>query len=71
MVASPYARKLAADAGVDLAQARGTGPDGRIVAADVEQLIRSGTSAAAPSAPDATSPTGPEAPATEVMDMPA
>lgn len=42
MVASPYARKLARDAGVDIAQASGSGPNGRIVAADVQQLITSG-----------------------------
>jgi pyruvate/2-oxoglutarate dehydrogenase complex dihydrolipoamide acyltransferase (E2) component len=42
VVASPYARKLARDAGVDIAQASGSGPNGRIVAADVQQLITSG-----------------------------
>ena len=42
MVASPYARKLAAEAGVDISQAHGSGPGGRIVAADVQQLITSG-----------------------------
>ena len=41
-MASPYARKLAREAGVDVADASGTGPDGRIVAADVQQLISSG-----------------------------
>ena len=42
MVASPYARKLAREANVDISQATGTGPNGRIVAADVQQLIESG-----------------------------
>lgn len=42
MVASPYARKLAAEAGVDIGQATGSGPGGRIVAQDVQQLIESG-----------------------------
>ena len=42
MVASPYARRLAADAGVDISQATGSGPGGRIVAQDVQQLIDSG-----------------------------
>jgi pyruvate dehydrogenase E2 component (dihydrolipoamide acetyltransferase) len=42
VVASPYARKLAREAGVDIAQATGTGPNGRIVAADVQKLISSG-----------------------------
>ena len=42
MVASPYARKLAHEAGVDISQAQATGPGGRIVAADVQKLISSG-----------------------------
>lgn len=36
--ASPVARNLASDKGVDLAQVRGTGPGGRIVKADVENF---------------------------------
>jgi pyruvate dehydrogenase E2 component (dihydrolipoamide acetyltransferase) len=35
--ASPLARRIAQERGVDLAQIRGTGPDGRIVAEDVER----------------------------------
>lgn len=42
MVASPYANKLAREAGVDIGAANGSGPNGRIVAADVEELIKSG-----------------------------
>jgi len=42
VVASPYARKLAREAGIDIAHASGSGPSGRIVAADVQQLISSG-----------------------------
>src|SRR5687767_3278714 len=34
--ASPLARRIARERGVDLAQLRGTGPEGRIVAEDVE-----------------------------------
>ena len=58
MVATPYARKLAADAGVDISQATGSGPGGRVVAQDVQQLIESGggqapsADADAPSAAD-------------------
>jgi pyruvate dehydrogenase E2 component (dihydrolipoamide acetyltransferase) len=55
--ASPLARRIARERGVDLAQLRGTGPDGRIVADDVE---RSGTQlepAVAP-APAAAAPSG-------------
>ncbi len=42
MIASPYARKLAREAGVDVGDATGSGPNGRIVAADVEALIAAG-----------------------------
>src|SRR5580765_4230902 len=35
--ASPLARRIAREQGVDLASIRGTGPDGRIVAEDVER----------------------------------
>ena len=49
VVASPYARKLAADAGVSLVGVPGTGPGGRIVAADVAALLASGGGAKAAS----------------------
>jgi pyruvate dehydrogenase E2 component (dihydrolipoamide acetyltransferase) len=39
--ASPLARRIARERGVDLAQLRGTGPDGRIVAEDVERAEKS------------------------------
>src|SRR6266508_937646 len=45
--ASPLARRIARERGVDLAQPQGTGPDGRVVAEDVE---RAGT-APAPAKP--------------------
>ncbi|HWH04880.1 MAG TPA: dihydrolipoamide acetyltransferase family protein [Gaiellaceae bacterium] len=35
--ASPLARRLAREQGIDIAQVRGTGPEGRIVAEDVER----------------------------------
>jgi pyruvate dehydrogenase E2 component (dihydrolipoamide acetyltransferase) len=55
--ASPLARRIARERGVDLAQLRGTGPDGRIVADDVE---RSGTQPepAVATAPAAAAPSG-------------
>ncbi len=37
---TPLARRLAAESGIDLAQLRGSGPHGRIVARDVEQTPR-------------------------------
>jgi pyruvate dehydrogenase E2 component (dihydrolipoamide acetyltransferase) len=47
--ASPLARRIAKERGIDLAQLRGTGPEGRIVAEDVERLSAS-PAKAAPSA---------------------
>lgn len=42
---TPYARKLAAQAGFDIAEIAGTGPRGRIQAADVERALRGAGSA--------------------------
>jgi pyruvate dehydrogenase E2 component (dihydrolipoamide acetyltransferase) len=46
--ASPLARRLAGEAGIDLAALAGSGPHGRIVKSDVEAAARSGAAAAAP-----------------------
>ena len=51
--ASPLARRIARERGIELASLRGTGPDGRIVAEDVERA-----QAGAPAAPVAAAPTG-------------
>jgi len=51
--ASPLAKKIALERGVDLAGVTGTGPGGRIVAADVPEK---GSAPARPSAPAASSP---------------
>ncbi|MGB8867691.1 MAG: pyruvate dehydrogenase complex dihydrolipoamide acetyltransferase [Rhodomicrobium sp.] len=40
--ASPLARRLAAQAGIELSQMKGTGPRGRIVKHDVDEAARSG-----------------------------
>src|SRR4051812_6687094 len=45
--ASPLARTIAREKGVDLAQVQGTGPDGRIVAEDVERAEQAPAPAAA------------------------
>ena len=45
--ASPLARRIAADAGLELASLSGTGPHGRIIRADVEEALASGASGAA------------------------
>ncbi|NCP13228.1 MAG: pyruvate dehydrogenase complex dihydrolipoamide acetyltransferase [Sphingomonadales bacterium] len=57
IIASPLAKRIAADKGIDLAQVTGTGPNGRIVKNDVETFTPSAKtapakddSAAAPSA---------------------
>ena len=49
--ASPLARRLAREAGLDVAALRGSGPHGRIVAKDVEAAKASGGTAAATQAP--------------------
>jgi pyruvate dehydrogenase E2 component (dihydrolipoamide acetyltransferase) len=48
--ASPLARRIARERGVDLAQIRGTGPDGRIVAEDVERAGAQPATASLPAA---------------------
>ncbi len=54
IIASPLARRMASQAGLDLAGVSGTGPNGRIVKADVEAAIAGDASAA--SAPAAAAP---------------
>ncbi len=59
--ASPIAKRIARDRGVDLHGLSGSGPGGRIVKADVERAVASGVAApAAPAAPaPAAAPAGP------------
>jgi pyruvate dehydrogenase E2 component (dihydrolipoamide acetyltransferase) len=47
--ASPLARRIARERGIDLSAVAGTGPDGRVVAEDVERTAASGAPIAAPS----------------------
>jgi pyruvate dehydrogenase E2 component (dihydrolipoamide acetyltransferase) len=47
IVASPLAKKKAEEIGLDLSTVAGTGPDGRITAADVENAAKGGASGAA------------------------
>ncbi len=57
--ASPLARRIAADKGLDLASLTGSGPRGRIVKADVENAVAAPKAAPAPAAaPAAAAPTG-------------
>lgn len=48
--ASPLAKRIAADKGLPISNIRGTGPNGRIVKADVLNVLEHGTNAVAPSA---------------------
>jgi pyruvate dehydrogenase E2 component (dihydrolipoamide acetyltransferase) len=57
--ASPLAKKIADEAGVNLSQISGTGPGGRVVRKDVEEAIRGGVSA----------PLAKSAPATKAAPM--
>jgi pyruvate dehydrogenase E2 component (dihydrolipoamide acetyltransferase) len=64
--ASPLARRVAEELGVDLATVKGTGPNGRITREDVEGAARAGSApAAAPTAPAVSPPTRTIPPATE------
>jgi pyruvate dehydrogenase E2 component (dihydrolipoamide acetyltransferase) len=62
--ASPVARKMAGEAGLDLSRIKGTGPGGRVVERDVQAAIASGSAPAPPGvpakpAPGATMPLNP------------
>ena len=50
IVASPLAKRIAANAGIDLAGVKGSGPNGRIVKADVEQAMTGGSARPVPTA---------------------
>ena len=49
--ASPLARRIARERGLDLAAVTGTGPDGRVIAEDVESATPGAAATAAPAAP--------------------
>jgi pyruvate dehydrogenase E2 component (dihydrolipoamide acetyltransferase) len=62
IAASPLARRIAQQAGIDLSRITGTGPNGRIVRADIESVHGAAPAAAAPS-PPAPAPVAARAPA--------
>ena len=66
--ASPLARRIAQEKGVDLARVHGSGPGGRIVSEDVEAFLA--TRPAAPT-PTPTAPTAPAAPTPTPAPRPA
>jgi pyruvate dehydrogenase E2 component (dihydrolipoamide acetyltransferase) len=54
--ASPLAKRMAGQAGLDLAALQGSGPRGRIVKADIERALKEGAAGKAPAAPGARAP---------------
>jgi pyruvate dehydrogenase E2 component (dihydrolipoamide acetyltransferase) len=60
--ASPLARRIAAEKGIDLTQVKGTGPHGRIVKADVESGKAVASAPAATAAPAQSAPALPASP---------
>ena len=48
--ASPLARRIARERGIDIAQVSGTGPEGRVIAEDVEKAVAAPATAGAPAA---------------------
>jgi pyruvate dehydrogenase E2 component (dihydrolipoamide acetyltransferase) len=66
IIASPLAKRMAADKGIDLAEVTGSGPNGRIVKNDVEGFTPSAVAAPAPTASaPASAPSPTPAPAIE------
>ncbi|XP_075958300.1 dihydrolipoyllysine-residue acetyltransferase component of pyruvate dehydrogenase complex, mitochondrial [Anarhichas minor] len=79
MFASPLAKKLAAEKGIDLAQVSGSGPDGRITRKDIDSFVppKAAPAVAAAAAPAAavapaafTPAAAPAAPAGTFTDIP-
>ena len=58
---SPLARRMAQQAGIDLAALKGSGPNGRIIKVDIDAALQRGPAAPAPAAPPA-APPAPAAP---------
>lgn len=69
--ASPLARRIASEAGLDLSGLEGTGPHGRIVKADVEAAIASGAKPAEASKAPSRSDAAPAAEAPKATPAPA
>lgn len=61
IVASPLAKRIAASKGIDLGAVAGSGPNGRIVKADVEAASATSTSRPAAATAPAVTPTAPSA----------
>jgi pyruvate dehydrogenase E2 component (dihydrolipoamide acetyltransferase) len=67
--ASPVARRIAAQKGIDLAQVKGTGPDGRVIQRDVESFTPTAPTmpTAPPREPGAIEKAKPTAPPAQVL----
>jgi pyruvate dehydrogenase E2 component (dihydrolipoamide acetyltransferase) len=61
--ASPLAKRMAEQAGIDLAQLKGSGPQGRIVKSDIEAALAGGARPAAKPTPAAAAPAAAPRPA--------
>ncbi|MEQ8397237.1 pyruvate dehydrogenase complex dihydrolipoamide acetyltransferase [Thalassobaculum sp.] len=72
--ASPLAKRMAEQAGIDLGAVKGSGPNGRIVKADIEAAVSGGApkkaAATAAPAPAAAAPSLGQAPSADVPGMP-
>jgi pyruvate dehydrogenase E2 component (dihydrolipoamide acetyltransferase) len=68
--ASPVVRSLARQHGIDLSGVHGSGPDGRIIRADVEGLIPAGGAPARAASPAAAAPAAPVATTAEDTRIP-
>ena len=57
--ASPLAKSMAMDAGIDLAQVQGSGDNGRIIKRDIEALLGKSSASSSVSSPAAVTPSAP------------
>ena len=67
--ASPLARRLANDAGVDIGQVRGSGPHGRVVKTDVDAVTSGKAPLVAPAAPKGAPAVAPSMSDAQVMKL--
>jgi pyruvate dehydrogenase E2 component (dihydrolipoamide acetyltransferase) len=68
--ASPIARRIASEKGLELATISGSGPGGRIVKADVERAVAAGPAPAAAPPPPAAAPPAPAPPTAGAREKP-
>jgi len=67
--ASPLARRIARERGIDLSSVAGTGPDGRVVAEDVERAAATGAPASAAAPAPAPAPVSQEVEVEQLSSM--